>query len=404
MRRLAVAQLGALALMWLGEPASARQKSAPPQPSSIPWISWAVAQDLSAAVERYRQIEAAGGWPEFPGRVILRPGDSDDLVRVLRRRLQISGDLPAGQTGSYEFDRNLEAAVKRYQMRHGLERTGVVYGITQRSLNVSARDRLAQLDRNLRRVRDAIQHIGNARKYIVMNAASFELQGIRDGHVEVISRTIAGKRSTPTPVVSASVRAINLLPYWHVPSTIAKAALIPKLRKDPGYLYRERIRVFSAFGGEEIDPATVNWWGPEATRFVFRQDPGPQNALGLLRFDMPNKHIVYMHDTPMKQLFGYFERAYSAGCVRVQNFYSLAEWVLDGNDGWDARRLQETAQSGKAETIRVKTPVPVHFVYLTAWVESGEIQFRNDLYNLDEGPVVSASDPTGRVLNSALAP
>ncbi len=396
--------LAALVVFAWSVPSQARPRSVPPEPSTLPWVDATAVDQLSASIQNYRQIAAAGGWPSLPARSILRPGDSDALVLELRRRLEITGDLPRGAPRSYAFDKTLEEAVRRYQRRHGLEPTGVVFGVTQRSLNVSAADRAKQLERNLQRMREVEQKIAPSTKFILMNAASFELQGIRNRRVEITSRTIAGKRTTPTPVVSASVQAINLLPYWHVPGTIAKAALIPAIRKDPSYLYRERIRVFSTFGGAEIDPSTVNWWGPEAARYVFRQDPGPHNALGLLRFDMPNKHIVYMHDTPLKTLFGYFERAYSAGCIRVQKFYALAEWILAGQDGWTRQRLEQTALSGPATTIRLKSSVPVHFIYLTAWVENGEVQFRNDLYDRDSGPLEDQDGAAWRVHVQPVAP
>jgi len=399
---------GALAVLGCFSPvdaqSGARQRVGPPEPSTTPWIGADTEQELQASIARHRQIAAAGGWPLLPARLVLRPGDSDPNVTILRRRLQISGDLRAGRTDDQGFDRGLEDAVKRYQRRHGLEPTGVVYGITQRSLSVPVEERLAQLEHNIARVREVAPKALAEPRHIIMNAASFELQAVSRGQVELTSRTITGKRTTPTPVVSASVQAINLLPYWHVPGTIAKAALIPTIRKDASYLARERIRVFSSFGGGEIDPASVNWWGPEAERYVFRQEPGPQNALGLLRFDMPNKHIVYMHDTPMKKLFDYYERAYSAGCIRVQNFYALAEWVVAGQDGWTRDRLQEVAEAGTAATIKLKTPVPVHFVYLTAWIQNGELQFRNDLYGRDDGASDSKDDVASRVMVPMLAP
>ena len=154
--------------------------------------------------------------------------------------------------------------------------------------------------------------------------------------------------------------------------------------------------MFSAFGGEEIDPATVNWFGPEAERYVFRQDPGPQNALGVMRFDMPNKHIVYMHDTPMKALFMDYERAFSSGCVRMQNFYNVAAWVLDGQQGWNGERLAQEVAAGAQTTIKVAKPVPVFFIYLTAWVDRGVVNFRNDLYNRDVNAFDSGEDASSR--------
>jgi murein L,D-transpeptidase YcbB/YkuD len=401
--RLAGLWLAALLVCWDGA-AAQRQRVPPPEPSLVPSIGAHTVQGLQGAIAYYEKVVAAGGWPALPARVVLRPGDSDEAVALLRRRLQLSGDIGPGWSNEYAFDAGLEEAVKRYQRRHGLEPTGVVYGITYRSLNVPADVRLRQLQLNLARVQQLLARVAAAPRYIVMNAASFELQGIAGGRVEIASRTIAGKRTTPTPVVSATLQAINILPYWHVPATIAKAALVPTIRKDPGYLFREKIRVFSSFGGEEIDPRTVNWFGPEVERLVFRQDPGPQNALGVLRFDMPNKHIVYMHDTPAKKLFGYYERAYSAGCVRVQSFFDLAEWALAGQDGWTSARLQDVAEAGRGLTIRLARPVPVHFIYHTAWVEEGVVQFRNDLYNRDEGAFEGGEDFSARVLTREIAP
>ena len=379
-----------------------RQRVAPPDPSQQPWISSQAIADMQSAISLHQGIVSKGGWPTLPNRITLRPGDSDPNVAILRRRLEMSGDLRRGGS-SYDFDTTLEAAVKRYQLRNGVEPTGVVYGITQRLLNVPADTRLRQLQLNLTRMQELMPKL-TAPRYILMNAASFELQGISGGRVEVTSRTIAGKRATPTPTVSATLQAINLYPYWYVPGSIAKAALVPQVRKDPSYLHKERIRVFSSFGGEEVDPASINWWGPEADRYVFRQDPGQQNALGLLRFDMPNKHIVYMHDTPMKNLFGYFERAYSAGCVRIQNFVSLADWALAGQDGWTQASLETALAAGKARTMKLVRPVPVHFIYLTAWPQDGVVQFRNDLYNRDGKAFDGGEDVASRAMPMTLAP
>ncbi len=397
--------LGLVAIIVANVPVhAATHRYTPPQPSGLPWISAQTEQSLVSAVDFYQSIVAAGGWPKLPGRITLRPGDSDESVVILRKRLKMTRDLPANARGDYAFDDNVVEAVKRFQRRNGLEPTGVVYGITLRSLNVPAKTRLRQLQANLARIHALLPKLTGSPKYIIMNSASFELQGIQNGRVAITSRVISGKRATPTPDVSAQVRAINILPYWHVPRTIAKRALIPAIRKNPSYLYKERIRVFSTFGGDEVDPSTVNWWGPEATRYVFRQDPGPQNALGVLRFDMPNKHIVYMHDTPMKNLFGYFERAYSAGCVRLQNFLNIADWLIAGQGSWTTARIQAVVASGKPQTIKLAHPVPVHFIYLTAWVTNGVVEFRNDLYNLDDAAPKGNVVAGWQVLTSTVTP
>jgi murein L,D-transpeptidase YcbB/YkuD len=397
--------LGLVAIIVANVPVhAATHRYTPPQPSGLPWISAQTEQSLVSAVDFYQRIVAAGGWPKLPGRITLRPGDSDESVVILRKRLKMTRDLPANARGDYAFDDNVVEAVKRFQRRNGLEPTGIVYGITLRSLNVPAKTRLRQLQANLARIHALLPKLTGSPKYIIMNSASFELQGIQNGRVAITSRVISGKRATPTPDVSAQVRAINILPYWHVPRTIAKRALIPAIRKNPSYLYKERIRVFSTFGGDEVDPSTVNWWGPEATRYVFRQDPGPQNALGVLRFDMPNKHIVYMHDTPMKNLFGYFERAYSAGCVRLQNFLNVADWLIAGQGSWTTARIQAVVASGKPKTIKLAHPVPVHFIYLTAWVTNGVVEFRNDLYNLDDAAPKGNVVAGWQVLTSTVTP
>lgn len=399
---VALLSLALLLLTGVTAAEAQRQRSLPPEPSREAWVSVSAIDRLSRAIDRYRDIVAAGGWPTLPDRITLRLGDSGTHIATLRRRLEISGDVrPGGDR--YQFDSVLEAGVKRYQIRNGLEPTGIVYGITQRALNVPAETRLRQLELNLTRMQDWLPR-ALAPRVILMNSASFELQAIANGRVEVTSRTVAGKRATPTPVVSSAIRAINLLPYWHVPTSIARAALIPAIRKDPSYLYREHIRVFSSFGGEEIDPAVVNWWGPEANRYVFRQDPGPHNALGLLRFDMPNKHIVYLHDTPMQSLFRSFERAYSAGCVRTENYLEVAAWILAGEGGWTRQALEDAIAASQRKTIKVSQPVPVHFIYLTAWEENGTVQFRNDLYNLDDGAQDSGGDASASVMSMPVAP
>jgi L,D-transpeptidase YcbB len=387
----------------MAAPAEAqRQRIPPPEPSTIPWVSAAGVAEMSNAIAKYRSIAQSGGWPALPGRITLRLGDSDANVAILRRQLQLTGDLRGGGN-SYVFDDAVEAAVKRYQLRNGVEPNGIVYGITQRILNVPVETRVRQLELNLKRMQDLMPKM-SAPRFVLMNSASFELQAIAGGRVELTSRTVAGKRTTPTPTISASIQAINLLPYWHVPSSIAKAALIPAVRKDPAYLYKEHIRVFSSFGGEEIDPAVVNWWGPEAERYVFRQDFGPHNALGTMRFDMPNKQIVYMHDTPMKTLFDQHERAFSAGCVRVKNYLGLAEWVLAGQNGWTQDALASAIAGGQRTTIKPPAAVPVHFIYLTAWSENGVVQFRNDLYNKDDGAFDGGEQVSTAPMTMSVAP
>ena len=215
----------------------------------------------------------------------------------------------------------------------------------------------------------------------------------------------SGKPGTPTPVISAQIRALNTLPYWHVPQTIAQRALIPAIKKDPNYLTKQQIRVFASWGGEEIDPRTVNWWAPQGQRYVFRQEPGPQNALGLLRLDMPNKHIVYMHDTPLKQLYDYHLRPYSAGCVRVQTVFDVGEWLLRGDRNAASGQLRSIVKQRQKQTIKLQQPVDVHFVYISAWATpDGTAHFRPDIYRKDASIVQTAMIGGWKTQTTAVMP
>lgn len=367
-------------------------------------LSRATADGLAHAIRQYEAIAAAGGWARIDGGR-LSPGMDDPRVVDLQRLLIMTGDLPGGQRPGPVYTPAVREAVMRYQARHGLPATGTVAGLTQAHMNLPAGERLRQLKVNFGRLQEALGRVGGAPAHICVNAAAFELQAVAGQRVDLVSRVIVGKRETPTPVVSAAVRAVDLLPFWHVPESVARAALIPQAQKDLAYFYKNRIRVFSAFGGAEVDPASVNWHGPDALRYTFRQDPGPQNALGVVRLDMPNPHIVYMHDTPFKNLFDYPERAISAGCCRVQSIFDLAAWVTGGEGGWSPDGLFAATEAGQRGTIRLSRPVPVHFVYLTAWFQDGQVQFRNDLYNRDDTAAVPRlMDPGAVAPFSGLAP
>jgi murein L,D-transpeptidase YcbB/YkuD len=338
---------------------------------------------LQAALRRYRQIATTGGWPEIAKGPSLRTGDTDARVADLRRRLVVEGDLANAYASGTEFDGRLEEALRRYQERNGLRASGVLNGETLDSLNVPVHVRLVQLTRSTEQVAELLPQT-EAGPYVLVNVPSYELQFVSGGRVLLYSRVIVGKPATPTPSLTATIRAVDFLPYWHVPPSIAERAVIPAVRKDPAYLVRERIRVFSAWGGKEVDPAQINWFAPNVQRYVFRQDPGPHNALGLIRIDMPNRHTVYMHDTPMKQLFSARSRAYSAGCVRVHGVFALAGLLLGEDERAVRQRLAPLLASGAGASLKVATPVPVHFAYLTAWADArGRAEFRHDVYRKD---------------------
>jgi len=354
------------------------------RPDATPWRSDVMIEAMEGAVERYEAIVSRGGWPTVPGTRMIRPEDDDERVPLLRQRLMVSGELRRS-SGGFGNGEDWEAAVRRYQYNNGLRVTGRVDKPTLLALNVPAQARLEQLRLNLHRLRELTgQRVED--RYVLVNVPAFQLEAVEHFQVVLRHRVIAGKPERQTPTVRATIKAINFYPYWRVPESVAHLDLIPRLIKEPDYLAKEQIRVFTgSYNGPEIDPANIDWRMADSNKLRFRQDPGPQNALGLLRLDMPNEHGVYMHDTPMKALFNQRGRAFSAGCVRVQDVFALAEWVARYEPGWEQPgRVRETLETGRAFDLNLTRPVPVYFTYITAWAEpSGAIQFRPDLYGRD---------------------
>jgi murein L,D-transpeptidase YcbB/YkuD len=355
------------------------------RPDATPFRSEAMIGALQGAIARYQDIVAAGGWPLIPGNRMIRPEDDDERMPLLRKRLAMSGELSRAKGNSFSFNDDLDEAVRRYQEANGLRVTGRVDKPTLAALNVPAQARLQQLRVNLQRLRDlTAQKIED--RYVLVNVPAFQLEAVERHEVELRHRVIAGKPERETPTVRAQIRAINFYPYWRVPDSVAKLDLIPRLQKEPDYLQKEQIRVLTgSFNGPVIDSSSVDWRQADVTRIKFRQDPGPQNALGLVRLDMPNEHGVYMHDTPMKPLFGQRGRAFSAGCVRVQDVFTLAEWVAKYEPGWsEPGRAQQIADAGQPLDVVLTRPVPVYFAYITAWAElDGRVVFRPDIYSRD---------------------
>jgi L,D-transpeptidase YcbB len=315
---------------------------------------------------------------------VFRPGDGDPRAAVLSRRLAVSGDLAAhtGNTAGRVSAAEVIAALQRFQARHGLRPSGLVDDTTLEALNVTAESRLAQLRINMARLRDLSELAVRSPRYVLVNIPAFQLEAVEGNQVSQRHRVIVGRVERPTPSVSATIRNVNFFPHWNVPDSVAQLDLIPHVQKEPDYLDREHIRVLS--GGVEVASNQVNWQTASAAQIKFRQDPGPWNALGLIRFDMPNEHTVYLHDTPMKNLFGQRHRAMSAGCVRVESVPELAEWIMRDVSGWDGAKIRNVLDAGQPVDAALTTPVSVHFVYVTAWGSSdGRVEFRSDLNGRD---------------------
>jgi murein L,D-transpeptidase YcbB/YkuD len=359
------------------------------RPDRTPMRSQEMIEALENAIQRYQAIVSDGGWPTIPGSRMIRPEDNDERVAVLHQRLAMSGELrgkPVRQgLFGHLYSEDIERAVRRFQESNGLRVTGRVDRPTLLALNVPAHARLAQLKVNLQRLRD-LMTLKLDDRYILVNAAAFQLEAVERHQVDMRHRVIVGKPDRQTPIVRATIKALNFFPHWRVPESVANLDLIPRLVKEPGYLQQERIRVLTgSYNGPEVDSTVIDWRQVDATRIRFRQDPGPQNALGLVRIDMPNSEGVYMHDTPLKQLFNQRGRAFSAGCVRVQDVFALVEWIARYEAGWDQPgRTQDVVAAGQPLDLTLTRPLSVYFTYVTAWAESnGRVVFRPDIYGRD---------------------
>lgn len=358
--------------------------------NAVPWRSDEMLYAIERAIAHYQRIVSKGGWPAMPGTRMIRVGDDDERVPALRRILRAMGDYRkgSGYFSSITLDTDLAEGVKRFQRRHGLRPTGRVDRPTLASLNVSAEKRLQQLRQNYDRIAALLRMSPTDDRYVLVNSAAFQLEAVDRHQVELRHRVIVGRQGRETPNLRAMIKAVNFFPYWKVPESVAVQDIIPRLRKEPGFLQQEGIRVVEGdFNGPEINPININWNIADTKRIRFKQDPGPKNALGLVRIDMQNPEGVYMHDTPLKNLFAQNSRAFSAGCVRVQNVFDVVEWLLRYEPEWaqgTGQRIQATLDGGQALDIPLTRPVPVYFAYITGWAEpNGIVQFRFDVYGKD---------------------
>lgn len=350
---------------------------------TVPFVSEAAIAAQQQAIERYQRIVAQGGWPALGQRTTLHVGDSSSSIVAIRQQLAISGDLPPGTRRNPRFDDEFLVGLARFQIRNGLRVSGFVDRRTWIALSVSAAERLRQLEANLPRLRKMMK-INKAPRYVLVNVPAFTLQAISRGTVELDSNVIVGKPQRATPPVSARIVEVNFYPTWSVPTSIARKDLIPAIRKDLSYFYEQHFKVMKDWKSRPLDPAEVDWASPQVVNLRFRQDPGPHNALGVVRINMPNKDAIYMHDTPLKRLFSQSSRAFSSGCVRVERVLDLVTWLLSGQGGWNAGRVDAAVEAGKSINVKLKKSVPVRFVYLTAFATpNGMVQFRADIYGRD---------------------
>jgi L,D-transpeptidase YcbB len=349
---------------------------------TLPTLSPSTAQSTEASIAHYEAIVAKGGWPEVPaiaegGRV----GVKSAAIPPLRQRLSIAGDLELNSGEPQVFDSYVDAAVRRFQVRHGLHPDGIVHDTTLRALNAPADVRLAQLKINAQRLKTLTGNLGN--RFVVANIPAAQIEAIENGVAVTRHIAVAGKPDRPSPDINSKIIQINFNPFWTVPVSIVRKDLIPKMQAEPDCLTKNHIRIYDAKNNEQ-PPSQIDWYSTEAVNYKFKQDAGNFNSLGSIRINFPSPHGVYMHDTPAKNLFGEDFRFASSGCMRVQNVRELVYWILQETPGWSRAEIDEVIQSGERKDAKVAKPVPLYWVYVTAWATpDGVVQFRDDIYNRD---------------------
>ncbi|MFZ5906373.1 MAG: L,D-transpeptidase family protein [Nitrospirota bacterium] len=342
---------------------------------------------LKKYLKRYREIAARGGWPLIPAGKKLEKGISDGRVTLLKERLLTGGYLSPGQMSAGKlFDSALEQAVIRFQRQHGLDADGIVGRRTLKELNVPAGDRARQIELNMERLRWLSGNLGH--RYIRVNIADYTLDVVETSRNILHMKVVVGKPFWHTPVFSETMTYLVLNPQWNVPRSIAIDEVIPKIQTDPDYLVKENMKVIRGWGAEEeeIDPATIAWadMNGETFKYRFRQEPGPRNPLGTIKFMFPNRFGVYLHDTPSKRLFLRSVRSFSHGCIRLEKPLDLAEYLMKKDPKWTRDQIVSEIRKGETREVRLPEPVTVHILYLTAWVdEGGLLHFRDDVYGRD---------------------
>jgi murein L,D-transpeptidase YcbB/YkuD len=353
--------------------------------------SYEIYRDLSIALVEYRKIEAEGGWAAVPEGETLKEGMRVQRVIKLRERLAVTGDLKIEGSVDDLFDEELARGVENFQRRHGLDVDGVAGKMTIAALNMPVSGKIDRIRVNLERLRWVLQD--DSRSFIVVNIAGFELIYGKDEELLWRARVQVGKEYRKTPVFRADMDYIVFNPTWTVPPTILKKDMIPKAAEDPSYLDGKNIRVIDN-KGRVIPSRDVDWkkYLKGGFPYTLRQDPGPNNALGRVKFIFPNKHFVFLHDTPSRSLFSRSKRTFSSGCIRLENPLEFAEFLLDDPEDWNIRKIEQLIESAKTKTVHLDQPLPVFLLYWTAFVRfDGTVDFREDIYNRDD-PILKDLD------------
>jgi len=309
-------------------------------------------------------------------------------VLTLRQRLTASGHLTsaAASNTSPVYSKADEAGVRAFQELHGLKGTGVADAATLAAMNVPLDHRIRQVALNLERWRWMPNDLGA--RHLLVNIPYYTLIARENGKPVMDIRVVVGKADEhKTPVFSSEMSTVVFSPYWNIPDSIVEGETAPAVARDPAYLAKNDIEILdmSRPGGTPLDYGSVDWDDADQLKHLaFRQRPGPGNALGHVKFLFPNPFDVYLHDTPADALFARSGRAFSHGCVRVEEPEALAKYVLRGDAAWDDTKILEAMDAGVEKHVKLKESIPVHIVYFTAWVDvNGGLHFQPDVYGYD---------------------
>lgn len=338
---------------------------------------------LRKALARYRRIRDDGGWSPVPAGPTLKPGMNDERVLALRARLVASGELPAENRDSPLFDATLEQGVKAFQARQNLEVDGKVGKGTLAAMNVPVQARIDQIRVNLERARWVLHDLPE--DFVLADIAGFRVSYFRGGVPVWEARSQVGKAYRKTPVFRSQIRYLVMNPTWTVPPTILEQDILPKLKQDPAYLKKKNMRVID-HQGNTVDASTLDWkkYTGRDFPYMIRQDPGPNNALGQIKFMFPNDHAVYLHDTNYRDLFGRSERAFSSGCIRIEEPFQLADILLDDPEKWSPEQIMAAVDSRQLQNVNLPRPVTIILMYWTAYMGAdGKVHFRKDIYDRD---------------------
>ena len=349
-----------------------------------PMLTLGSLQALHAAIAKYEEISAGGGWPTLP-KILYDKTSNPRAILLLRQRLVREDylDFDTLATGHAEkWDAALTSSLSAFQYNHGALPTGKIDERTRQELNISAEARLFSLKENLPRVSEYMRDLGS--RYIAVNIPGAQLETVELGQLYSRHNVVVGKLDRPTPSLKSRVSDVLFNPTWSAPASIVAKDIIPKMMKENGYLKTMGIHDYDGQNGPEVDDTQIDWQQTAPDRFVFRQDTGDHNALGTVKINFPNKFMVYMHDTPHRELFATNDRWESSGCVRVDRVKQLITWVLNGQGGYDESNFDPIIASHETQQVKIQNPPDVRFMYLTAWAtEDGRVNFRPDVYKLD---------------------